>query len=51
MTDDYLDLTDTGTYEVQPNFVYSNATDTSVLAYFDADSSTTGTAVITISYS
>ena len=51
MTDDYLDLTETGTYEVQPNYVYSNTTDTNVLAYFDADSSTTGTAVITVSYS
>ena len=50
MTDDYLDLTEVGTYEVQPNYVYSNATDTNILAYFGADSSTTGTAVITISY-
>jgi hypothetical protein len=50
MTNDYLDLTDIATYEATPNFTYTNATDTSILAYFDADSSTTGTAVITITY-
>ena len=50
MTNDYLDLTDVATYEATPNFTYTNATDTSILAYFDADSSTTGTAVITITY-
>ena len=50
MTNDYLDLTDVATYEATPNFTYTNATDTSILAYFDADCSTTGTAVITITY-
>ena len=50
MTNDYIDLKDVATYEVTPNFTYTNATDTSVLAYFDADSSSTGTAVITVTY-
>ena len=38
------------TYEVTPNFTYTNAADTDVLAYFNADSSSTGTAVVTITY-
>ena len=50
LTDDEADLKDVATYEVTPNFTYTNAADTDVLAYFDADSSSTGTAVITISY-
>ena len=50
MSNDLLDLKDVATYEATPNFTYSNAADTDVLAYFNADSSTTGTAVITISY-
>ncbi len=50
MTNDYIDLTDVATYEVTPNYTYSNAADTSVLVYFDADSSSTGTAVVTLTY-
>ena len=50
LSDEDADLKDVATYEVTPNFTYTNAADTDVLAYFDADSSSTGTAVITISY-
>ena len=50
MTNDYIDLKDVATYEVTPNYTYTNAADTDVLAYFNADSSSTGTAVVTISY-
>ena len=32
MTNDYIDLTDVATYEVTPNYTYSNAADTSVLS-------------------
>ena len=50
MTNDYIDLKDVATYEVTPNYTYTNAADTDVLAYFNADSSSTGTAVVTITY-
>ena len=44
------DLKDAYAYESTPNHVYSSATDESILVYFDADSSTTGTAVVTVTY-
>ena len=44
------DLKEAYAYESTPNFVYSSATDESILVYFDADSSTTGTAVVTLTY-
>lgn len=44
------DLKDVFAYESTPNFVYSSATDESILVYFNADSSTTGTAVVTVTY-
>ena len=47
---DDIDLKDVATYEVTPNYTYTNAADTDVLAYFNADSSSTGTAVVTITY-
>ena len=50
MTNADLDLKDVFAYETTPNYTYSNATDTSVLVYFDADSSSTGTAVVTLTY-
>ena len=44
------DLKEAYAYESTPNFVYSSATDESILVYFNADSSTTGTAVVTVTY-
>ena len=44
------DLKEAYAYESTPNFVYSSATDESILVYFNADSSTTGTAVVTLTY-
>tara|TARA_B110000444_G_scaffold40001_1_gene35775 strand:+ start:2247 stop:3314 length:1068 start_codon:yes stop_codon:yes gene_type:complete len=44
------DLAEAYAYESTPNFVYSSATDESILVYFNADSSTTGTAVVTVTY-
>jgi hypothetical protein len=44
------DLKEAYAYESTPNHVYSSATDESILVYFDADGSTTGTAVVTVTY-
>jgi hypothetical protein len=44
------DLAEAYAYESTPNFVYSSATDESILVYFTASGSTTGTAVVTVTY-
>jgi hypothetical protein len=53
MEDDYIDLTSVGTYQVNPNHVYSGTLDSSntIKVYQNAGTSTQGNATVTITYS
>ncbi len=53
MENDYIDLTATGTYQVNPSFVYQGTLDSSntIKVYQNADSSTQGNVTVTVTYS
>lgn len=53
MEDDYIDLTSVGTYQVNPNHVYSGTLDSSntIKVYQNAGTSTQGNATVTVTYS
>ena len=51
MTADESDLTDAFAYESMPNYVYTNTTDTQVLAYLNTSGGSQGNVTVTVSYS
>ena len=50
MTDDQNDLTSLGAYSTTPSYIYSGSQDVDITFTFDAANSTSGKAVIAISY-
>ena len=52
MTADESDLIDTGVaYESTPNYIYTNATDTNILAYLTVNGATQGSLTVTVTFS
>ena len=52
MTADESDLIDTGVaYESTPNYIYTNATDTNILAYLTVNGATQGELTVTVTFS
>ena len=51
-TADESDLEDVSVpYESTPNYVYTNATDTNILAYLTTDGATQGECTVTVTFS
>ncbi len=50
MTSDENDLTSEGDYSTNPSYVYATGSDTPINFYFEANGSTTGNAVVAITY-
>ena len=51
ITADESDLTDAFAYESTPNYVYTSAVDTQILAYLNTSGGTQGNVTVTVSYS
>lgn len=50
LTNDFVDLSEIGTYVVNVDYIYTSAADTDVLAYFDFGTSTQGSARVIVTH-